>query len=54
LMPCRVAIYEKSNGKTYITRMDSKLMARPFGGVINEVMQTAALETEEMIRAVLN
>lgn len=49
LMPCRIAIYEKSNGKTYITRMDSKLMARPFGGVINKVMQKAAVETEEII-----
>ena len=53
LMPCRIAIYEKSNGKTYITRMDSKLMARPFGGVINEVMQKAAVETEEIIAQIL-
>jgi len=53
LMPCRIAIYEKSNGKTYITRMDSKLMARPFGGVINNVMQKAAVETEEIIAQIL-
>ncbi|TVQ15394.1 MAG: DUF302 domain-containing protein [Balneolaceae bacterium] len=49
LMPCRVAIYEKSNGKTYITRMDSELMAKPFGGVINDVMQKAASEIEDVI-----
>ncbi len=53
LMPCRIAIYEKSNGKTYVTRMDSKLMARPFGGVINEVMQKAAVETEEIIAQIV-
>ncbi len=53
LMPCRIAIYEKSNGNTYITRMDSKLMARPFGGVINEVMQKAAVDTEEIIAQIL-
>jgi uncharacterized protein (DUF302 family) len=53
LMPCRIAIYEKSNGKTYVTRMDSKLMARPFGGVINKVMQTAAVETEEIIAQII-
>jgi hypothetical protein len=29
--------------------MDSKLMARPFGGVVNDVMQKAAIETEEII-----
>ncbi|AFG38722.1 DUF302 domain-containing protein [Spirochaeta africana] len=54
LMPCRVSIYEKSNGRTYISRMNSELMARPFGGVINEVMQVAAVETEVVISRVLD
>ncbi len=49
MMPCRVAIYEKSDGKTYIARMDSELLAKPFGGVINEVMQTAASEIEDVL-----
>ncbi|TVQ40478.1 MAG: DUF302 domain-containing protein [Spirochaetaceae bacterium] len=54
LMPCRVAIYEKSDGVTYIARMNSELMARPFGGVINSVMQTAAVETEGVISQVVS
>lgn len=49
LMPCRVAIYKKSDGKTYIARMDSQLLARPFGGVIRDVMDQAASETEVII-----
>ncbi|MCC5914006.1 MAG: DUF302 domain-containing protein [Balneolaceae bacterium] len=49
MMPCRVAIYEKSNGNTYIARMDSELLAKPFGGVINEVMQSAASEIEDVL-----
>lgn len=49
LMPCRVSIYEKSDGNTYIARMNSTLMAKPFGGVIDEVMQLAAAETEVII-----
>lgn len=53
LMPCRVAIYEKSDGSTYIARMDSELLARPFGGVINEVMQKAASEIEVVIAEVI-
>jgi uncharacterized protein (DUF302 family) len=53
LMPCRVAIYEKDDGVTYISRMNSELMAKPFGGVINAVMQTAAVETEEIIARVI-
>lgn len=54
MMPCRVAIYEKSDGTTYISRMNSILMAKPFGGVIARVMDQAAVETEEVIHAVLN
>ncbi len=54
LMPCRVAIYEKSNGHTYITRMNSQLMAKPFGGVIASVMDKAAVETEVVISRVLS
>ncbi len=49
LMPCRVSIYKKSNGNTYIGRMNSPLMARFFGGTINDVMQVASAETEEII-----
>ena len=49
LMPCRVAIYKKSNGLTYVTRLNSLLMAKPFGGLINEVMQDAGNEVEEII-----
>lgn len=53
LMPCRVAIYEKSDGKTYITRMNSILMAKPFGGLIDEVMQKAAGETEVILAKII-
>ncbi len=53
LMPCRVAIYEKSDGSTHIARMNSELMARPFGGVIARVMNLAAVETEDIIASVL-
>ncbi len=49
LMPCRVSVYEKSDGNTYISRMNSSLFAMPFGGVINDTMQVAAEETEDVI-----
>ncbi len=54
LMPCRVAIYKKSNGNTYVGRMNSVLMARPFGGVIRSVMQTAGAEMEAVIQQVID
>jgi uncharacterized protein (DUF302 family) len=53
LMPCRVAIYEKSDGKTYVTRMNSGLLAKPFGGIINEVMLQASVETEVIIDKII-
>lgn len=53
LIPCRIAIYEKSNGNTYIGRMNSPLFGRMFGGVINEVMIEATAITEEMIAKII-
>ena len=46
MMPCRVSIYTKSDGKTYIGRMNSGLVAKTFGGIISEIMQKAAGDTE--------
>ena len=54
MMPCRVSVYETSNGTTYVARMNSGLVARLFGGVINDVMQKASAETEAFIRSVVN
>ena len=53
LMPCRVAIYEKPDGKTYISRMNSRLMAKPMGGIISEVMTDAASENENILDAII-
>lgn len=49
LMPCRVAIYRKSNGKTYFSRMNSGLMARPLKGVVPSVMGKAAADVEKIL-----
>ncbi len=53
LMPCRIAIYEKNDGNTYVSRLDSELLARPFGGVIRDVMQVAAVEIENVIQQII-
>jgi uncharacterized protein (DUF302 family) len=53
LMPCRVAIYEKSNGKVYASRMNTALMGKMMSGVIPEVMAEASRESEEMLSAIL-
>ncbi|MDF7798806.1 DUF302 domain-containing protein [Pontiellaceae bacterium B1224] len=38
MMPCSMAVYQKSDGKTYVSTMNTGLMGRMFGGVVAEVM----------------
>lgn len=51
MMPCRVSVYEKHDGKTYISRMNSNIIAKGFGGIIEEVMTSSATEVEEIIES---
>ncbi len=53
LMPCRVAVYTKKDGKTYISRMNTSLMGGMMDGIVPEVMKVASAETEEIIETVL-
>ena len=53
LMPCRIALYERSDGKVFISRMNSGVMARPMKGVVPEVMKQAAMEIEEILKPLL-
>jgi uncharacterized protein (DUF302 family) len=54
LMPCRVAIYEKNDGKVYISRMNSGMMASTMDGIIPAVMNEAAVQNEEILKAVID
>jgi len=54
LMPCRVAIYEKADGKVYVSRMNSSLMAGMMDGIIPVVMNEAAQDTEKILKSILN
>jgi uncharacterized protein (DUF302 family) len=53
MMPCRVSVYEKSDGKTYISRMNTKLMAGNFEGAVKEVMTVTTDEIEELLKPLL-
>lgn len=53
MMPCRVSVYEKHDGKTYISRMNSLIVASAFGGIIEQVMTESAKEVEEIIEKIL-
>lgn len=49
LMPCRVAIYEKSNGEVIISRMNTGLISKMFGGLITDAMREATAQTEKIL-----
>ncbi|MFH0894682.1 MAG: DUF302 domain-containing protein [Bacteroidota bacterium] len=53
LMPCRISVYEKEDGKTYVSRLDSGNMAAMIGGLVEEVMKDATREMEVMIASAL-
>jgi uncharacterized protein (DUF302 family) len=53
LMPCRIAIYERTDGKVYVSRMNSGLMAKPMHGTIPLAMDYAAKETEIILNSVI-
>ncbi|MBE9525072.1 MAG: DUF302 domain-containing protein [Chloroflexi bacterium] len=53
LMPCRIAVYETSDGSVIISRMNSGLVSKVFGGTVTEVMSRASAENEVILSAVL-
>ncbi|MDA3823779.1 MAG: DUF302 domain-containing protein [Bacteroidales bacterium] len=54
LMPCRVAIYEKSDGSVFVSRMNSGTLAKPMNKIIRSTMSVAAAETEAILKPIIN
>lgn len=52
-LPCRIALFNRSNGKTYIGRMNSEEMSAYMPGVAAEVMGTAAVEIEDVLQKII-
>jgi uncharacterized protein (DUF302 family) len=53
LMPCRISIYTKTNGKTYVSRINTAMVSMFMPGTIGQVMGQAGGETEEIISDIL-
>ena len=49
MMPCRVAVYVKTDGRTYISRMNSKLMSKGMNRNVRSTMKSAFTEMEEIL-----
>lgn len=52
MMPKTFAVYEKSDGFTYISTMNGAIMGKLFGGETERIIEKVSLEVENMMRFV--
>ncbi len=49
LMPCKISVYKKNDGKTYIGTMNAGLMGKMFGPLVGEVMGKVAADQQSFL-----
>jgi len=52
MMPCRISIYEKADGKIYVATLNGRMFAAAMPENIRGVMVEAADEIEEIVKSV--
>jgi uncharacterized protein (DUF302 family) len=52
MMPCRISVYEKADGKVYVATLNGRLFASGMPESIQTAMVEAADELDEIVRAV--
>ena len=50
MMPCTIAVYEKSNGKTYVAMMNLKVMGMMYGGDVKDMADELAPQMDQMLK----
>jgi uncharacterized protein (DUF302 family) len=54
MMPCRIGVWEGKDGATYVSKLNTGLMGKMFGGVVGEVMGgRVAREEDAILKAAL-
>lgn len=53
MMPCRIALYQKNDGKTYVSRMNAALMAKLMSGKTKKVMNEAGAGSEKILEQII-
>ena len=48
-MPCTISVYEKSDGKTYISMMNLELMGKMYGGDVETMAVKLAPQMDAML-----
>jgi len=49
MLPCRISVYQKADGKTFLSRLNPLLLASQAGGVVQDVMTAVYNDVEVMI-----
>ena len=49
MIPCRISVYETSDGEVIISRMNTDLISKVFSGTVTEVMTRATAGNEKML-----
>ena len=53
MMPCRISVYEKADGKTYVSLLNMELMAAELPASIADAVKGASDETFEIVKSVI-
>ena len=53
MMPCRVAVYQRNDGKTYISRLNAGLFSNFMGKKVKNIMGSVAVENEEILSSII-
>jgi len=53
MMPCRISVYYNENNEVIVSRMNTGLISKLFGGNISDIMSVATKDTEKIISTVL-
>lgn len=50
LMPCKITVYKKNDGKTYVGTMNAGLMGMMFGPLVAEIMGEVAKDQKNFVK----
>jgi len=53
MMPCRISIYEKSDGKTYVSQMNIELLGSAIEKEMQEIMNLSYREVQNFVSQIL-
>jgi uncharacterized protein (DUF302 family) len=52
MLPCKISVYEKDNGRTYLSFLNTGAFALQIGGAVENVMNEAFSQVEKFIHQV--